>query len=176
MTDKTLDRQIGYAAQVSETEGEQAMPGIRASRQRDVNSARLLIAGDRVVDGKRYAIEGEALVFSTSVRPAVANRPVSGAILEQAREMLHQGFDRFAQDNGEQRHNGAHAGGAGSREQGYHGLLDCVIDDQAAVDPARYQAWIADNLGRGTQSRDGVRDRLILIVVGEMVEAETDKS
>jgi hypothetical protein len=105
----------------------------------------------------------------------VADQPVSEAILEQAREMLHQGFDLFAQNGGEQRHIGAHVGSAGSREQGYHGLLDCVIDDHGVVDPARYQTWIAENLGRGTQPRDGVRERLILIVVGEMVEADTDK-
>jgi len=175
MTDRTLDRQLRYVTPKPGSEGEQAMSGIRETRQQEMDGARLLISGDRVVDGKRYAIEGEALVLSASGRSVVPNQPVSGAILEQAREMLHQGFDLFAQNDGEQLHTSAHAGRSGSREQGYHGLLDCVIDDQGVVDPARYQTWIAENLGRGTQSRDSVRERLILIVVGEMVEAETDK-
>ena len=175
MTDRAPDRQLGQFATVPENKGQQTISRTRGSHQQDMDGTRLLISGDRVVGGKRYAIEGEALVLSASGQPVVASQPVSGAILEQAREMLHQGFDLFAQNDGEQRHTGVHAGSAGSREQGYHGLLDCVIDDHGVIDPARYQTWIAENLGRGTQSRDRVRERVILIVVGEMVQADTNK-
>ena len=175
MTERTIDRQLGQPATPPERAQRQTIPRSHGSRRRqDMDGARLLISGDRVVHGKRYAVEGEALVLSTSARQMMADQPVNGAVLEQAREMLHQSFDRFAQNDGVQLASGTHAGGAGSREQDYHGLLDCVIDDQDVIDPARYHTWIAENLGRSTQSRDGVRDRLILIVVGEMIETDTD--
>lgn len=175
MTERTLDRQLGQPAILPGREQGQTISGTHGSRQRqDMDGVRLLISGDRVVHGKRYAIEGEALVLATSARERVSDQPVNRAVLEQAREMLHQGFDCFAQNDGGQLDTGTRASGAGSHERDYHGLLDCVIDDQGVVDPARYQTWITENLERGSQSRGSVRDRLILIVVGEMIEADTN--
>jgi phosphate transport system protein len=60
---------------------------VKALRERNLEAARRLIAGDRAVNEKRYAIEAEALALIATQQPMAGDLRTLAAILEIATEL-----------------------------------------------------------------------------------------
>ena len=58
--------------------------------------------------------------------------------------------------------------------QDYYGLIDCVIADQRVMDLPGYLLDLAGNLESEAGQTAKVRERLVLVVTGQMIEADVE--
>lgn len=79
---------------------------VDALKRRDLTTAQRIIAGDREVNAKRFAIEGEVLVLIATQQPMASDLRVLAAVLETATELERigdyaKGISRISQMIGE---------------------------------------------------------------------------
>lgn len=137
---------------------------------------RRVFAGDRVLDGKRYAIEAEAVVFVTSQSAVDTDRHVSPAVLDQVQEMLHKSLATFARRGFEPVSSSLPEDSAGTvpGNQDYNSLIDCVIAEQRDADLPIYLLDLAGNLKHEVDRAAGIRERLVFVITGQMIEADIE--
>ena len=139
---------------------------------------RRVIAGDRIINGKRYAIEAEAVALLTGQDAVDADRPVASAVLDKVQEMLHKSLAAFARDSVEPSSGSLPEVGvkAAPGNQDYCSLIDCVITDQRDTDLPGYLQDLVGNLDRQVGQAARVRERLVFVIAGQMIEADIENT
>jgi hypothetical protein len=141
---------------------------------------RRVIAGDRIIDGKRYAIEAEAVALVICQDAVDVDRHVAVApvVLDKVREMLHKSLTAFARRGVEPISSGLSETGAeaGLDNQDYHSLIDYVIVDQRDTVLPGCPLNLVGKLQREVEQAARVRERLVFVVTGQMIEADIENA
>jgi hypothetical protein len=140
----------------------------------DSSGARRVIAGSRIIDGKRYAFEAEAVACVTGRDGVAADQTVASAVLDKVQGMLHKSLASFAREGAQAPSGKLHQELAGAEpgSQDYDGLIDCQICDQRDTDLPGYLQDLAGTLERQMGSPSKVRERLFFVVTGQMIEQD----
>lgn len=162
-----LDRTVGQSRDRSA-----GLQGTQPKAALDSAGIRRVIAGNRVMNGKRYAFEAEAVACITGHCVADADLHVVSSVLDRVQEMLHKSLAAYARQ-GIEPASGPLLEGVAETEfgaQDYSGLLDCVIADPRAADLPGYLN-LAENLPLEMDQAAQVKRRLFFVITGQMIEA-----
>jgi hypothetical protein len=137
---------------------------------------RCVIAGNRIINGKRYAFEVEAAACVTGQDAADVDLRVASAVLDRVQELSHKSLADYARLQAEPA-SGNVLDDRAETEFGtldYSGLLDCVIVDQRDTDLPKHLKHPPENLLHEVDQAAKVRGRLVFVVTGQMIEANIE--
>jgi phosphate transport system protein len=89
--DQELERLQGEVLTLGSMVEEALVQSVEILRQRDFVGSRRLIAGDRVINGRRYAIETDAMALIATQQPMAGDMRLLAAILEIVTELERMG-------------------------------------------------------------------------------------
>ena len=149
---------------------------IRRKVALDSAGTRRVMAGSRMMNGKRYAFEAEAVACITGQGVVDADLHATSSVLDRVQEMLHKSLAAYAQRGAEPASGNLPEDVAETKlgAQDYSGLLDCVIADQRGADLPGYLLDLAENLPLEIGQAAKVRGRLVFVVTGQMIEADIE--
>lgn len=99
-------------------------------------------------------------------------------MVEQARSMLHQAIEAFAQRDAERARTIPRQDDVMDAlyDQVYRELMTYVLSDPKHIDQANYLLWVAHNLERAADRVTNICERVIFTVTGELVELDAETS
>jgi len=142
-------------------------------KRRDPEGSRRLIAEDRDINRKRFAIEADALALIATQQPMASDLRTLAAILDIASELERigdyaKGIARINLMIGD--------------EPFIKPLIDIplmatkaryIMSDPRCIDQANFLLWVAHNLERAADRVTNVCERVIFTVTGKMEEMDT---